>query len=158
MSNGGPDEGTLAGALGSLPHGDGFRFVDDLTQLERGIRGEGVYRIKGDEDFLRGHFPGRPMMPAVIMIEALAQLGGIVAQSDPARPALDDLRLTAMKRVRIFDAAVPGETLQLQAAVSGRLGNLIEIEGGIRCGERVLVEAQITLSGRLPEEPSPRGS
>ncbi|MFA6547132.1 MAG: beta-hydroxyacyl-ACP dehydratase, partial [Limisphaerales bacterium] len=77
------DPDTLAQALAFLPHGPEFRFVDRLTVLEPGVRGEGEYTVRGDEPFLRGHFPGDPMMPGVLLVEAAAQLAGIVAQSDP---------------------------------------------------------------------------
>ncbi len=138
--------------LTTLPHGPAFRFVDEVNHLEPGVSGSGSYAISGDEAFLSGHFPGNPMMPAVIMVEALAQLGGIVAQSDPRSLPLTDVRLTAMKNVKVFDTAVPGETLELRVRVAGRLGNLIQLEGQIECEGRMLVAAQLTLSGQLPEE------
>lgn len=138
-------------ALASLPHGKSFRFVDALTQLEPGVSGEGTYTITGEEDFLSGHFPGNPIMPAVIMVEALAQLGGIVAQADTRMTPLSELRLTAMKNVKIFDAALPKETLRLKVRIAGRLGNLIQLEGQIDSNSRMLVIAQLTLSGKLAE-------
>ncbi len=88
-------------------------------------------------------------MPAVIMVEALAQLGGVVAQSGP-EGALSDVRLTAMRNVKVFDAAVPGDALELRVRIVGRLGNLIQIEGQIEVGERTLMSAQLTLSGQKP--------
>ena len=143
-----------ADPLARLPHGDGFRFVDAVKEFSPGVSGQGVYTITGSEDFFRGHFPGRPIMPAVIMVEALAQLGGVVVQSDPDSVALTDMRLTAMRNVKIFDTAVPGETLTLRARVLGRLGNLIQLEGEVECAGRMLVTAQLTLSGQTPETAS----
>ncbi|MFT5190806.1 MAG: 3-hydroxyacyl-[acyl-carrier-protein] dehydratase [Verrucomicrobiales bacterium] len=136
--------------LTNLPHGDGFRFVNDIRDLVPGFSGTGTYEISGKEDFFRGHFPGRPIMPAVILVEALAQLGGVIAQSDPDLPTLTDMRLTAMRNVKVYGTAVPGETLLLTARVAGRLGNLIQIEGQVDCADRKLVTAQLTLSGGLP--------
>ena len=133
-------------ALDSLPHGAAFRFVDEVTQLEPGRSAAGRYRVRGDEAFLEGHFPGSPLMPGVIMIEALAQLGGIVAQSDPGIPPAAGLLLTAVRQAKITGSAVPGEFLELSAAVIGRLGALIQVEGTIHCGGRQLLSAQITLS------------
>lgn len=140
-----------ADALQSLPHGKEFRFVDHVTELEPGKRGCGTYTIRGDEDFLKGHFPGRPMMPGVILVEALAQLGGVVAQSDTEHPTLADVRLTAMRNVKVLGTAEPGEILILSIQVAGRLGNLIQLEGEVTCNERLLVKAQLTLSGQLPQ-------
>jgi 3-hydroxyacyl-[acyl-carrier-protein] dehydratase len=145
-------EDTLQQSLESLPHGDEFRFVDKLSALDPGASGTGHYTVREDAEFLRGHFPGRPMLPAVIMVEALAQLGGVVAQSDPNQPTLNDVRLTAMRNVKVMGTAIPSERLDISARVAGRLGNLIQIEGEVSCDTRQLVKAQVTLSGQLPDE------
>lgn len=138
---------SLSTALAALPHGPEFRFVDELTELESGKQGRGTYRIKGDEPFLAGHFPGQPMMPGVILIEAIAQLGGVVAQSDPALAPLRDLRLTAVRAAKILGAAVPGQRLEISAMVEGRLGGLVQISGEVRVDELQLATAKVTLSG-----------
>ena len=78
--------------------------------------------MRGDEAFLSGHFPGNPLMPGVILIEALAQLGGVVAQSDPTLSPLADLKLTAVRTAKIMGSAVPGEILTIRAEVAGRMG------------------------------------
>ena len=70
-------------ALKFLPHGAEFRFIDRLTNLNPGENGAGEYTVRGDEAFLRGHFPGEPIFPGVLLVEAAAQLAGVVAQSDP---------------------------------------------------------------------------
>lgn len=156
-SGSGAESRAREAALKSLPHGEGFRFLQALSELHPGISGTGTYRIQGDEAFLPGHFPGNPIMPAVLMVEAVAQLGGVVAQSDPAREPLDGLRLTAMRRVKVFGTAVPGEVLILTAKVMGRLGNLVEIEGEVRCEGRTLLRAGITLSGEAAVGDSEHG-
>src|SRR3974377_630747 len=89
----------LAAALARLPHGRGFRFLDRLVKLEAGKTGAGEYTVRGDEPFLRGHFPGQPMFPGVLLIEAAAQLAGAVAQCDPNIPPLPGLKLTALRSV-----------------------------------------------------------
>jgi 3-hydroxyacyl-[acyl-carrier-protein] dehydratase len=139
----------LSSALENLPHGPSFRFVDEVTFLDPGREATGIYHICGDEDFLSGHFPGRPMMPGVLLIEAIAQLGGVVAQTDPAIAPLGDLRLTAVRAAKILGAAVPGETLEIHAKLEGRMDGLVQIDGAVSVAGKILASARITLSGEL---------
>lgn len=137
----------LATGLESLPHGPEFRFLDRLHALAPGKSGSAEYRVRGDEPFLRGHFPGQPIFPGVLLIEGAAQLAGTVAQSDPEHPPLPGLKLTALRAVKILGTARPGEVIQFAAQVTGRMGNLIQAEASASVGGRVLLQAQITLSG-----------
>ena len=137
-------------ALENLPHGPSFRFVDELRALVPGREGFGIYRISGTEEFLAGHFPGHPMMPGVILIEAIAQLGGVVAQSDPEHAPLADLRLTAVRSAKILGAAVPGDMLEIDVRVEGRMGGLVQVAGTVSVGGRELAKATVSLSGNPP--------
>jgi len=134
-------------ALRFLPHGPEFRFLDRLTALDPGKSGAGEYTLRGDEPFLRGHFPGQPLMPGVLLIEAAAQLAGTVAQSDPAIPPMPGLKLTAMRAVKILGTAKPGEVIRLEARVTGRLGNLVQAQATAFVGGAVVLQAELTLSG-----------
>lgn len=137
----------LTRALAALPHGPEFRFIDRLTALVPGQTGAGEYTLRGDEDFLRGHFPGHPLMPGVLLVEAAAQLAGVVAQSDPMLSPLNDLKLTAIRGAKILGAAQPGETIRLEARVLGRMGNLIQAQASAQVNGRVILQTEITLSG-----------
>jgi 3-hydroxyacyl-[acyl-carrier-protein] dehydratase len=133
-------------ALRALPHGPEFRFIDRLVRLEPGISGAAEFMVREDAPFLRGHFPGCPLFPGVLLIEAAAQLIGTVAQSAPDRPPLPDLRLTALQRVKILGTAHPGETIFLEATVTGRLGSLIQGAATISINGQPVLEASVTLS------------
>lgn len=137
----------LQEALKSLPHGAEFRFVDSLEALDPGVSAAGSYLLRGDENFLRGHFPGQPLMPAVLLVEAIAQVAGIAAQTDPVIPAMSNLRLTAIRSVKIFGAILPGEKMMIEAEVLGRMGNLVLASGRVTVEGRLLAEGQVTLSG-----------
>ncbi len=137
----------LADALASLPHGAGFRFVDEVTALSPGKSASSSFTLKGGEPFLAAHFPGQPIMPAVLMIEAIAQLAGIAAQSDPEIGALPGLRLAAVRNAKVFRAVAPGERMEITAEITGRLGPLIQAAGEVRAGGEKAAEAQLTLSG-----------
>ena len=137
-------------ALKSLPHGPEFRFVDRVLELQPGVSGVAEYTVRPDAYFLRGHFPGQPMMPGVLMIEALAQVAGIVAQSDPQIGSLPNLKLTAIRAAKILGAAFPGDRLVIEANINGRLGGLIQASATIRITDKVIVDAELTLAGDAP--------
>lgn len=137
----------LTHPLNLLPHGPDFRFIDRLTSLDPGRNGTAEFTLKGTEPFLRGHFPGEPLMPGVLLIEAGAQLAGIVAQSDPEFAPLPGLKLTAVRGAKIFDTARPGETLRLKARVDGRIQHLIQATVSADIAGKKVLESTITLSG-----------
>lgn len=141
--------GMQSPALDHLPHGPAFRFIDELVALDPGKSGRALYRVRGDEAFLAGHFPGRPLMPGVILVEAIAQLGGVVAQSDPREGGLGNLLLTGIRSAKILGAAVPGESLEIRAEVEGRLGGMVQISGEVSVAGRLLASSKIVLSGEV---------
>lgn len=141
----------LTTALAQLPHGPEFRFLDRLLSLEPGICGVGEYTLRGDEPFLRGHFPGHPLLPGVLLLEAAAQLAGVVAQSDPSLPPLEDLKLTAVRAAKILGAPHPGETLTLHAKIVGRMGRLIQAQATATTRGQLILQCEITLAGGVPE-------
>jgi 3-hydroxyacyl-[acyl-carrier-protein] dehydratase len=137
-------------ALAALPHGPEFKFLDRLLTLEPGRAGTGEYTVRGDEPFLRGHFPGQPLFPGVLLVEAAAQLAGTVAQSDPQLPPMPGLKLTALRGVKILGTARPGDVIRLEAHIAGRLGNLIQARASASVGGVPVMQAELTLSGELP--------
>jgi 3-hydroxyacyl-[acyl-carrier-protein] dehydratase len=137
-------------ALSQLPHGGEFRFIDRLLELAPGKSGVGEYTLRGDEAFLRGHFPGQPIMPGVLLIEASAQLAGTVAQSDPQIPVLQNLKLTSIRGAKILGTARPGELIRLEAKVIGRMGHLVQAQATAIVNGKSVLEAELTLSGDVP--------
>ncbi len=137
----------LEAALKFLPHGSEFRFLDRLLELDPGKSGVGEYTVRGDEPFLRGHFPGEPIFPGVLLIEAAAQLAGVVAQSDPKIPPLRGLKLTAVRNAKILGTAKPGEIIRLEARIAGRLGNLIQAQATASVNGQTVLQAELVLSG-----------
>ena len=148
-----PEKVTLDEALKSLPHGAGFRFIDRLIELIPGVSGSGEFLLPKDHASLPGHFPGNPLMPGVLMVEALAQLAGVVAQSDPTRPPLLALKLTGIRQVKINGSIRPGQTLTIEAQISGRMGGLIQARGSVSSAGQVLLHGEVTLSGSEPVRP-----
>ncbi len=137
----------MTDALARLPHGPEFRFVDRLLALEPGTSGAAEFTLRGDEAFLRGHFPGEPLMPGVLLVEAVAQLAGIIAQTDPAIAPLTGLKLTAIRAAKILGTAKPGETVTLHARVTGRMGNLVQAQGTATVRGTLVLQCDVTLAG-----------
>ena len=138
---------SLQEALKLLPHGPEFRFLDRLLSLVPGKEAVGEYRVRGDEYYLRGHLPGEPIFPGVLLIEAAAQLAGVLAQNDPVIPSLPGLKLTALRAVKILGSARPGQTVRLEAAITGRLGPLVQASASAYVSNTLVMHAELTLSG-----------
>jgi 3-hydroxyacyl-[acyl-carrier-protein] dehydratase len=137
----------LATVLATLPHGSEFRFIDRLLTLEPGRSATAEYRVRGDEPFLRGHFPGAPIFPGVLLVEAAAQLAGCLAQSDPSQAQLKNLKLASIKGAKISGTAKPGETLLITATLITRMANLIQASATISVGDKIILQTEVTLAG-----------
>lgn len=95
-----------------IPHRPPFLFVDEVTAIEPGRSVRGLWRLTGEEDFFRGHFPRRPTLPGVLMVEAMAQLGGIAVLSDPRFCGYLPL-FGGIDKARFRRQVLPGDTLEL---------------------------------------------
>jgi len=137
----------LEAALKRLPHGPEFRFLDRLVSLEPGRSGIGEFTVRGNEAFLQGHFPGEPLFPGVLLLEAAAHLAGTIAQSDPQIPPLAGLKLTAVRGAKILGTAKPGQSIRLEAQITGRMGNLVQAQTTARVDGVLVLQAELTLSG-----------
>jgi len=142
----------LALAMRSLPHGPEFRFVDRMVSLTPGVKGVGEYHVRGDEYYLRGHLPGEPILPGVLLVESAAQVAGMVAQEDPANPRWPRLKLTALRGVKILGSAKPGETVRMEAVITGCLGDMIQAQVTAFIGDTKVLSAELALSGSGPQK------
>ncbi len=105
-----------ADLVGLLPHRPPFRFVDSVDELVVGARCVGRYKVTGDEDFLAGHFPGNPVFPGVLQLEALAQTGAIAVLADARFTGRLPL-FGGVEEVRFRRMVVPGDELVLEVTM-----------------------------------------
>ncbi len=126
-----------------LPHREPFLLVDRVTELVPATSARGEWHLSGDEAFFAGHFPGRPTLPGVLMVEALAQLGGIAVLSD-ARFAGKLPLFGGIDKARFRRQVVPGDTLELEVTLdqlgssAGRGSGVARVGGQIACRASLL--------------------
>jgi len=126
-----------------LPHRPPFLFVDDIDDVVPGESARGRWRLTGDEAFFAGHFPGRPTLPGVLMVEALAQLGGIVVLADERYAGKLPL-FGGIDKARFRTQVLPGDTLELAiqmdrlSATAGRGSGTAKVNGRVACEASLL--------------------
>jgi 3-hydroxyacyl-[acyl-carrier-protein] dehydratase len=128
------------GALG-LPHREPFIFVDEVLEIQPGERAVCRKTFPADEPFFRGHFPGDPLVPGVILTEALAQTAGLAA-GQPGRA----FRLTAIRGMKFLRAVRPLDVIALTARKIATVGGLWQFEVVAQVSEQTVAEGVVVLS------------
>jgi len=121
-----------------LPHRDPFLLVTEITELVPGERAKGLWRLTGDEAFWAGHFPGRPTLPGVLMVESLAQMGAIALLTDERFAGKLPL-FGGIDKARFRRQVVPGDVLELEvtlgqlSGVAGKGKGVAAVDGQKAC-------------------------
>lgn len=96
-----------------IPHRDPFLLIDQIEELEIGKRAVGYKHVTGEEDFFKGHFPGQPVMPGVLIVEALAQVGAVCVLAMPENKGKIAF-FGGIKEAKFKRMVVPGDILRLE--------------------------------------------
>jgi 3-hydroxyacyl-[acyl-carrier-protein] dehydratase len=128
-----------------IPHREPFLLVDEVTELEPGVRAVGRYLVKPDDWYLAGHFPGNPIMPGVLQVEALAQLGAVCGLAHPdfagklaLFAGIDDVRFKRIVR--------PGDVLDLECRITRLRGPIGKADASAHVGGELACRAALTFA------------
>jgi 3-hydroxyacyl-[acyl-carrier-protein] dehydratase len=131
--------------LTRLPHGPSFRFVDRILEITPGTRVVALKNVTCGDPYLQDHFPGNPIMPGVLLIEAMAQAAGLLL------PEGSSALLAQIKEARFRRPVIPGDQVRIEAERLGGLGGLhrftvrASVDGSPAAeAELVLAQAQAT--------------
>lgn len=124
-----------------LPHRYPFLFVDRIIEASED-RAVGIKNVTIDEPFFEGHFPGHPIMPGVLMIEAMAQVGGVVALNK--KDNVGKLAyFTSINNARFRRPVLPGDVLRIEIQLVKTKLSLVQIHGVAKVGDEMAAEADL---------------
>lgn len=128
-----------------LPHRYPFLLVDRILELEPGERAVGMKNVTVTEPFFVGHWPGNPVMPGVLVLEALAQVGGILLLT--LKPDSDQIALFGgVSKARFREQVHPGDQLRLEVKMLRRKGDIGKVKGVASVEGLVVADAELTFA------------
>ena len=126
-----------------IPHRHPFLLVDCIEELEPGVRAVGYKAITYDESFFRGHFPQEPVMPGVLQVEAMAQVGGLLVLNSVDDPERYSTYFMKIDGVKFRQKVVPGDTIIFRVEMLAPIRRGIStMKGYAFVGEKVVCEAE----------------
>jgi len=130
-----------------IPHRYPFLFVDKIVEMELGKRVVGIKNVTANEPFFQGHFPGNPIMPGVLIIEAMAQVGGVLARlSLPdvmEREEMGEIFFVSMDKVKFRKPVVPGDQIRFEDEALRTGGRIWKMAGKAFVDGDLVAEANL---------------
>ncbi|MCU0635913.1 MAG: UDP-3-O-acyl-N-acetylglucosamine deacetylase [Gemmatimonadaceae bacterium] len=134
---------TIDDILQVLPHRYPFLLVDRILEIEDGKRAVGLKNVTINEPFFQGHFPGHPIMPGVLIIESMAQVGGMLLMRTVPEPATKVVYFMSLDNVKFRRPVKPGDQLRIEVEVLRLRGTICSIKGVARVDGDVVCEAEM---------------
>ncbi|MDY6862266.1 MAG: 3-hydroxyacyl-ACP dehydratase FabZ [Thermodesulfobacteriota bacterium] len=129
----------------SIPHRYPFLLVDRILEIEPGKRGVGIKNFTINEPFFQGHFPELPIVPGVLIIEAMAQVAGVTIKQSNQKELQDKVFLFAgIERARFRKPVIPGDQVRLETDLIKTKGSVWKFKGRALVGETLVAEAELT--------------
>ena len=129
-----------------LPHRYPFLLIDRILELEPGVSCKALKNVTGNEEFFSGHFPGRPIMPGVLIVEAMAQACGILAYSVEENPETKFLLFAGIDKTRFKSQVVPGDQLIMDVEIQGRRLNMAVFQVSARVDGKVVSQGELRMA------------
>ena len=126
-----------------LPHRPPFLLVDFILEMERLKRIVGIKNVSIQENYFAGHFPGKPIMPGVLIVEAMAQTGGVLLLQEVPDREKKLLYFVAIDDARFRRPVLPGEQLRIEVTVIAWRGNFCKLEGKASVNGQIAAEATL---------------
>ena len=133
----------IAEILKILPHRYPFLLVDRILEVERGKRIVGIKNVTFNEEFFQGHFPGNPVMPGVLIVEAMAQVSAIGLHGIIPEQEKKILYLSAVDRCKFRRPVVPGDQLRIEAEILNLRSRICKCRAVATVDGRVCAEAEL---------------
>jgi beta-hydroxyacyl-ACP dehydratase FabZ len=126
-----------------IPHRYPFLLVDRITSFEKNKRAVGIKNVSINEAFFQGHFPGNPIMPGVLMIEAMAQVSGVLVLKSVEMCGKKEVYFAAIREARFKKVVTPGDQLVIEIDLVAIKRNLCFCKGKITVDGVLAVEAEL---------------
>jgi len=132
--------------LRSLPHAFPFRLVDRILDVEKGKRAIALKNVSVDEPYFLGHFPKEPILPGVLILEAMAQTGGLAFESSFEKGEEGTPVLASVEEFRVKKRVIPGDQLIIEAEVLRIFSGLAKVKALARVEEETVAEGTFVLA------------